>query len=83
MTTLLDIAITTLGTCFFLGAIDAFYDLRKLKGFVALLFSVGILYLIGYWNNDILVLAPACAYLALAVSMLVERPTAIQPLRRL
>jgi ABC-type bacteriocin/lantibiotic exporter with double-glycine peptidase domain len=83
MTTILDILITTLGIAYFLGAIDAFFDLGKLKGFVALIFSAVILYLIGYWNNDLLVLAPACAYLALAVSMLVERPTTVQPLRRL
>lgn len=83
MTTIIDILIATLGVCYLLGAIDAFYDLGKLKGFVSLFFSTGILYLIGYWENDLLVLAPACAYLSLAVSMLVERPTTVQPLRRL
>jgi hypothetical protein len=40
MTTLIDLFIATLSTSYFIGAIDAFYDLKKLKGFVALGFSV-------------------------------------------
>lgn len=83
MTILLDIAITTFGICYFLGAIDAFYNLGKLKGFVALGFSALILYVIGYYEFELAVLAPACAYLSLAVSMLLERPTTVQPLRRI
>jgi hypothetical protein len=34
MTTLIDILITTLGSAYFLGAIEAFKDLGKLRGFL-------------------------------------------------
>jgi hypothetical protein len=82
MTTLIDILITALGVAFFVGLIEAFIDLRKLKGFIGLPFSVGILYLMGYWTLDFLVLAPASTFVALAITMLLERPAVIQTPRR-
>lgn len=82
MTTLIDIFITALGVAFFVGLIDAFIDLRKFKGFIGLPFAVGILYLMGYWTFDFLVLAPASTFVALAITMLLDRPAVIQTPRR-
>lgn len=82
MTTLIDILITALGVAFFVGIIEAFIDLRKLKGFIGLPFAVGILYLMGYWTLDFLVLAPASTFVALAITMLLDRPAVIQTPRR-
>jgi hypothetical protein len=82
MTTLIDILITALGVAFFIGLIDAFIELRKSKGFVGLPFAVGILYLMGYWTLDFLVLAPASTFVALAIISLLDRPAIIQPTRR-
>ena len=82
MTTLIDILITALGVSFFVGIIDAFIDLRKFKAFVGLPFAVGILYLMGYWTFDFVVLAPASTFVALAIMMLLDRPAVIQTQRR-
>jgi hypothetical protein len=81
MTTLIDILIVTLGTAYFLGAIEAFKDLGKLRGFFALPIAVGILYLIGYDVIDFIILAPASSFLALAVMMLLDRPVTVQTRR--
>ncbi len=82
MTTLIDILITALGVAYFTGLINAFFDLGKLKGIIGLPFAVGILYLMGYWELDFLVLAPASTFVALAITMLLDRPAIIQPTRR-
>lgn len=78
MTTLIDILIATLGVAYFLGAIEVFKDLGKLRGFFALPIAVGILYLIGYSVMDLVIISPAVSFLALAVMMLLDRPIAIQ-----
>jgi hypothetical protein len=77
MTTIIDIAITALAVSFVLGAVDAFFDLKKAKGFVALALSVGFLYLMGYYSYDLIILAPASAFSSLAVILLLERPVSI------
>jgi|LauGreDrversion4_2_1035121.scaffolds.fasta_scaffold1319016_2 hypothetical protein len=81
MTTLIDILIATLGIAYILGAIEAFKDLGKLRGFIALPIAVGIFYLIGYDVIDIILLSPASSFLALAVMMFLDRPVAIQTRR--
>jgi hypothetical protein len=82
MTTLIDILITALGVSYFVGLIDTFIDLRKLKGIIGLPFSVGILYIMGYLPLDFLVLAPASTFVALGITMLLDRPAIIQAPRR-
>jgi len=82
MTTLIDIAIASLGTSYFLIAIEAFIDLGKVKGFISLAFATGLAYLIGYNNYDLAVVAPAIAFVSLAVTTMLDKPTTIQPIRR-
>lgn len=82
MDILIDLLIASLGTSYFLIAIEAFIDLGKVKGFVSLAFATGLTYLIGYSNYDLAVVAPATAFLSLAITTLLDRPTTIQPLRR-
>ncbi len=81
MDTLIEVFIVSLGVSYLLGAIDAFFNLGKLKGFVALLFATGFYYLIGYYWLDIVISAPASAFLSLAIMMLLERPNVIQTRR--
>jgi hypothetical protein len=77
METIIDLIIATSFTSFFIGAIDAFYDLKKAKGFVALALSAGVFYLIGYLPYDLIIMAPAGAFLSLAVMMLLEKPVSV------
>jgi hypothetical protein len=82
METLIDLLLATLFTSYFMGAIDAFIDLRKLKGLVSLALSVGVFYMMGYISYDLVILAPASAFLSLAVISILDRPITIQPPRR-
>jgi hypothetical protein len=82
MTTLIDLLIATFSTSYFIGAIDAFYDLKKLKGFVALGFSVLALYFIGYSEYDLALMSTAAAFASLAIMAMLDRPVTIQPPRR-
>ena len=68
MTTLIDILIATLGIAYILGAIEAFKDLGKLRGFIALPIAVGIFYLIGYDVIDIILLSPASCLFVFGIS---------------
>jgi hypothetical protein len=82
METLIDILLATLFTSYFVGAIDAFIDLKKFKGFLALALSVGVFYIMGYISYDLAILAPGSAFLSLAVMSVLDRPITIQPPRR-
>jgi hypothetical protein len=82
METLIDILLATLFTSYFVGAIDAFIDLKKFKGFIALALSVGVFYMMGYISYDLAILAPGSAFLSLAVMSVLDRPITIQPPRR-
>jgi hypothetical protein len=82
MQTIIDLLLATLFVSYFVGAIDAFIDLRKSKGFIALALSVGVFYMMGYLSYDLAILAPAGAFLSLAVMSLIDRPVTIQPPRR-
>lgn len=77
METIIDLIIATSFISFFVGAVDAFIDLKKSKGFLALGLSAGVFYLIGYTPYDLIIMAPAGAFLALAVMMLLEKPVAV------
>jgi len=81
MTTIIELFISALAVAYVLGAIDAYFDVGKLKGFVALPFAVGVLYLMGYLWIDIVILAPASAFVALAITMLLDRPQIVQTRR--
>lgn len=81
MDTLIEILITALSISYVIGAIDAYFDLGKLKGFIALPLATGIFYLFGYFWQDILVLAPAASFVSLAIMMLLDRPQTIQTRR--
>jgi hypothetical protein len=82
METLIDILLATLFTSYFVGAIDAFIDLKKFKGFIALALSVGVFYMMGYISYDLAILAPGSAFLSLAIMSVLDRPITIQPPRR-
>ena len=82
METFIDILLATLFTSYFVGAIDAFIDLKKFKGFIALALSVGVFYMMGYISYDLAILAPGSAFLSLAVMSVLDRPITIQPPRR-
>jgi ABC-type bacteriocin/lantibiotic exporter with double-glycine peptidase domain len=82
MDILIDIGIIALSVSFVLGAIDAFIDLKKTKGFIALLFSIGFLYIIGYYGLELVILAPASAFSSLAIILLLEKPVNITTTRR-
>jgi hypothetical protein len=81
MDTLIEILITAFSISYFIGAVDAFFNLGKLKGFIALPIASGIFYLWGYFWQDILVLAPAATFVSLAIMMLLDRPQTIQTRR--
>ena len=81
MTTIIDLVLSALVVSFFIGAIEAFINLRKLKGFLALALSVGVFYLMGYWSYDLIIMGPAGAFLSLAVMSLLDRPVTIQTRR--
>lgn len=81
MTTIIDLILSALVVSFFIGAIEAFVNLRKLKGFISLAISVGVFYLMGYWSYDLLIMGPASAFLSLAVMSLLDRPVTIQTRR--
>jgi hypothetical protein len=81
MTTLIDLFITALSVSYALSAVEAFIDLKKAKGFIALLLSTGILYLIGYFEYDLIIMAPAGAFSSLAIMMMLERPISVQTTR--
>jgi hypothetical protein len=77
MEIIIDLIIAASFVSFFLGALDAFFNLKKSKGFIALGLSAGVLYLMGYWEYDLLITAPAGAFLSLAVMMLLEKPQTV------
>jgi hypothetical protein len=81
MDTLIEILITAFSISYFIGAVDTFFNLGKLKGFIALPIASGIFYLWGYFWQDILILAPAATFVSLAIMMLLDRPQTIQTRR--
>jgi ABC-type bacteriocin/lantibiotic exporter with double-glycine peptidase domain len=82
MTTILDLILAALVVSYFIGAIEAFINMGKFKGFVSLLLSIGVFALMGYTNNDLAIMSPAGAFLSLAVMVIIERPVSIQTTRR-
>jgi hypothetical protein len=81
MDTLIEILITAFSVSYVIGAIDSYFYLGKLKGFIALPLAGGIFYLFGYFWQDIIVLAPASSFVSLAMMMLLDRPQTVQTRR--
>jgi hypothetical protein len=81
MDTLIEILITALTISYFIGAVEAYFNLGKLKGFISLPIAAGIFYLFGYFWQDILILAPAASFVSLAIMMLLDRPQTVQTRR--
>lgn len=83
MDLLLEVLLVSFAVAYFTEAIQAFYDLKKFRGFVALPFSIFFCWLFGYAWLETAIFAPASAFLALAITMfLTKEEVSVLPTRR-
>jgi len=83
MDLLIELLVISYAVAYFTEAILAFYDLKKLRGFVALPFAVLFCWLFGYPWLETALYAPASSFLALAITMfLTKEEVNVQPIRR-
>jgi hypothetical protein len=83
MDLLIELLIVSFAVAYFTEAIQAFYDLKKLRGFVALPFAVLFCWLFGYPWIETALFAPASSFLALAITMFITKEeVSVQPIRR-